>query len=92
MIKSISSRSLKRLYEKDDGSKIDAAHLRKVRNILSALEAASDDAELNLPGFHLHPLQGDRAGVWAITVRANWRITFRFERGDAFDVNYEDYH
>jgi proteic killer suppression protein len=40
----------------------------------------------------LHPLKGNRKGVWATTVRANWRMTFRFERGDAYDVDLEDYH
>ncbi len=45
-----------------------------------------------LPGWRLHPLKGDRKGVWAVDVRRNWRITFRFENGDVCDVNYEDYH
>ena len=42
--------------------------------------------------FRLHPLKGNRKGVWAVTVRANWRVTFRFEGGDAYDVDLEDYH
>ena len=45
-----------------------------------------------LPGFRLHPLRGDLAGYWSITVRANWRIIFRFEQGDATDVDLVDYH
>jgi len=47
---------------------------------------------MNLPGFHLHPLKGDYAGYWAVTVRANWRVIFRFEDGHAIDVDYLDYH
>ncbi|ELY2784128.1 type II toxin-antitoxin system RelE/ParE family toxin [Cronobacter turicensis] len=45
-----------------------------------------------MPGFFLHPLTGDRKGVWAVTVSGNWRITFEFRDGDVFIVNYEDYH
>ncbi len=47
---------------------------------------------MNQPTFRLHPLKGNRKGVWAVTVRANWRVTFRFEDGDAYDVDLEDYH
>jgi len=47
---------------------------------------------MDLPGFRLHRLTGDRAGSWAVTVRANWRVTFRFEGDGVVDVNYEDYH
>ena len=49
-------------------------------------------ADMNLPGFDLHPLKGDRAGFWAVTVRGNRRVVFRFEDGDAVDVDYLDYH
>ena len=47
---------------------------------------------MDLPGLRLHPLTGRRADTWAITVSGNWRVTFRFEDGDADVVNYEDYH
>ena len=47
---------------------------------------------MDLPGFRLHPLRGSRSGTWAVTVRANWRVTFRFEGEEVTDVNYEDYH
>ena len=47
---------------------------------------------MNVPGFDLHPLKGDRAGEWGITVTKNYRITFRFVNGDALNVNLEDYH
>ncbi|MQL49203.1 plasmid maintenance system killer protein [Photorhabdus khanii] len=53
---------------------------------------AEDVGEINLPGYNLHPLTGDRRGQWAITVSGNWRITFEFIDGDAYIVNYEDYH
>jgi plasmid maintenance system killer protein len=57
-----------------------------------ALDQASDVQDMNQPTFRLHPLKGNRKGVWAVTVRANWRATFRFEGGDAYDVDLEDYH
>jgi toxin HigB-1 len=47
---------------------------------------------MDLPGLHLHPLRGDFKGFWAVTIRANWRIIFRFENGEVFDVDYVDYH
>jgi proteic killer suppression protein len=48
---------------------------------------------MDVPGFHLHPLTGNLTGFWSVTVRANWRIIFRFDdRGDAADVDYVDYH
>ena len=63
-----------------------------VERILTLLDAASSPRGLDLPGFRLHPLKGDMKGYWAVTVRANWRIVFRFEGGDAWDVELTDYH
>ncbi len=59
---------------------------------LSALDTAFCIEDMDLPGFRLHPLKGEREGIWAIDVSKNWRITFYFENGDAYIVNYEDYH
>ena len=47
---------------------------------------------MNLPGFGLHPLKGDLKGIWSVTVRANWRVIFRFKDGNARDVDLTDYH
>ncbi|MGA2594810.1 MAG: type II toxin-antitoxin system RelE/ParE family toxin [Bryobacteraceae bacterium] len=67
-------------------------HLQKVRDILVRLDAAGALADIDVPGFKLHPLKGELKGFRAITVRANWRVVFRFADGDALDVNYVDYH
>ena len=67
-------------------------HHRKIADILTALDAAQAIEDMNLATFRLHELSADRKGTWSVTVRANWRITFAFENGDAHDVNYEDYH
>ena len=56
------------------------------------LHAAETVDALNLPTFGLHPLKGNLKGFWAVTVRANWRIIFRFENGKASDVDLVDYH
>ena len=67
-------------------------HVEKLRDILARLDAAVAIADLELPGFRLHALKGEYRGFWAVTVRANWRIIFRFEDGDVLDVDYMDYH
>ena len=67
-------------------------HAVKLRDILARLEAAGTVADMDLPGFRLHPLKGDFKGFWAVTVRANWRVIFRLAEGDALDVDYVDYH
>jgi proteic killer suppression protein len=64
----------------------------RVENILSVLDAATSPWALDLPGYRLHPLKGDRRGFWAVTVRANWRIIFVFRDGDVYDVDLIDYH
>jgi len=80
------------LYEHGDRSGVHPDHAEKIRQILSALEAAERPEELALPGFHFHRLTGNRRGYFSVTVRANWRITFRFAEGKAYDVHLEDYH
>jgi len=74
-------RGLRRLYEKDESRGINPEHVEKLRNILARLEVAQAPGEMDLPGFRLHPLSGDRSGPWAVTGRTNWRGTFRRVRG-----------
>jgi len=92
VIRSIRHKGLKRLYEDDDPRGVMREHTAKLRDILVRLDAASMVADMDLPGFRLHPLKGDFKGFWAVTVRANWRIIFRLAEGDALDVDYLDYH
>jgi proteic killer suppression protein len=66
--------------------------VKKVENILAVLNRARRATDMGLPGFRLHRLKGDRKGFWSVTVRANWRVTFRFEGGHAGDVDLTDYH
>jgi len=92
MIQSIRHKGLRRLHEEDDSRGVLGEHVEKLRDILARLDAAATAADMDLPGFRLHALKGDRKGFWAVTVRANWRLTFRFADGDAVDVDYVDYH
>ena len=78
--------------ERGDESRIHAEHREIVRDILARLNASAVPGDMDLPGFGLHPLKQDLAGYWAVKVRANWRIIFRFENGNAMDVDYLDYH
>lgn len=92
MLRSIRHRGLKRLYERVDRSGLQQDHIEKIENILAVLDRATEPSDMDLPGFRLHQLKGDLRGYWAVTVRANWRVIFRFERGDAVDVDLVDYH
>ena len=92
MIRSLKHRGLKRLFERDDRSGIRPDLVDTVQEILTVLDDAATPQEMNLPGYRLHPLKGDLKGFWSVTVRANWRIIFRFEGTDAFDVELIDYH
>ena len=92
MIRSIRHKGLKRLYEDGSGRGLDPEHVTKLRDVLARLDAASAVADMDVPGFRLHALKGDPDGYWAVTVRANWRVIFRFREGDALDLDYVDYH
>ena len=92
MIASLKHRGLRLLYEKGNSRGLPAAHLDKIRRILARLDEASGVQHMALPGFQLHPLRGDLRGFWAVSVSGNWRIIFRFENGNAYDVDLVDYH
>ena len=92
MIQSIRHKGLRRLFEDDDPRGVMREHVEKLGDILARLNAAKAIDDMDLPGFRLHPLKGQLKGFWAVTVRANWRVIFRFADGHAFDVDYDDYH
>jgi proteic killer suppression protein len=92
MIVSFRHKGLKRFYDTGSTAGIQPAHAKRLRFQLAALDTAVSIQDMDLPGFHLHPLKGQRKGIWSISVSGNWRMTFRFEDGNAHLVNYEDYH
>ncbi len=85
-------RGLKRLYEKEDTSRVDPRHVVRLRDILTMLDQSSKPSDMNVPGLDFHKLRGRPADRYSVSVSGNWRVTFRFEDGRACDVDYLDYH
>ena len=92
MIRSFRHKGLRRFFELDDKRKLPPDMVERIRTILAFMDAANDVEDMNQPSFRLHALKGELKGYWAVTARANWRIIFRFENGDASDVDFLDYH
>ena len=92
MIKSFAHKGLQKFYETGSKSGIQPRHTERLRLQLTALNTALVISDMDMPGWRLHDLTGNRKNTWAITVNKNWRITFEFKDGDARIVNYEDYH
>jgi len=92
MIKSFKHKGLEKFYESGSAKGIQANHVKKLRMQLAALDTAQSTGDIDIPGYRLHRLTGDRRGIWTITVHANWRLTFGFEEGNVYTLNYEDYH
>ncbi len=92
MIQSIKHRGLKRYHERGDASRLNPNHIRRLQLILTALEATATVEDMAFPGSGLHRLRGDLDGFWSVKVSGNWRVIFRFENGNAYDVDYLDYH
>ena len=88
VIRSIRHKGLKRLHEDDDPRGVPSEHAEKLRDILARLDAAGEISDMDLPGFRLHPLKGELKGLWAVTVRSNWRVIFRITDRDVLDVDY----
>jgi len=91
VIRTFRHRGLKRLYERGERRGIRHDLVETIEDILARLDKADNPRAMNIPGYRLHPLRGDLKGFWAVTVRANWRIVFRFQGTDAFDVELIDY-
>jgi toxin HigB-1 len=92
MIRTFSHKGLKQLFETGRSRGVSADLHRRLVRQLDLLNRAARPSDLNLPGFRLHELKGGRKGTWSVTVSGNWRLTFSFADGDAFDVDLEDYH
>ena len=92
MIKSFKHKGLEKLYTTGSTAGVQPEHAIRINDRLAFLNAAQTIEDMDKPGYRLHRLKGDKAGLWAINVSGNWRIVFKFEDGDAYIVNYEDYH
>ena len=92
MIKSFKHKGLEKFHQTGSKKGIQASHSNKIRMQLAALDTAQSLDDMDIPGYRLHSLTGDRKGIWSITVNGNWRITFKFTDGNVYIANYEDYH
>lgn len=92
MIKSFRHKGLKRFHERDDRSLVRPDLRKQVQSVLSLLEAADSPEGMRVAKYKLHKLKGDRKNYWSVTVNRNRRIIFRFENGNAYDVEMIDYH
>lgn len=92
VIRSYRSRALKCYWEGNDASKLPPADVNRITTILQLLEDAATPQDLDLFGLHFHALTGNMKGRYAVTVRANWRITFAWDDSDAINIDFEDYH
>ena len=92
MIRSFKHKGLRTFFEAGSTRGIDPAHVKRLSDILDLLNAAHEARDMAFPGSFLHQLKGKLKGHWAVRVSGNWRVTFKFEGGDAHEVNYLDYH
>lgn len=92
MIESFKDRRLKRFFERGENKHVRADLVDRIRTILGRLNVAMNVEDMDLHSYRLHTLKGDLKGFYSVTVRANWRIIFRFESGNAYDVELIDYH
>ena len=92
MIKSFKHKGLENFFFTGTKKGIKPEHAGKLERILDRLNAANDLKDMNYPGSNLHPLSGDRKDQYSVRVSGNWRVIFEFENGDAYIVDYDDYH
>ena len=92
MIVSFRHRALARLYEHGERRGVPPTFVNKIERILARLDVATEPTDMNLPGYRLHPLGGDRRGYWSVRVSGNWRIIFRFTGMNVCEVDLLDYH
>ena len=92
MIKSFRHRGIQAFFETGSKAGIQPHHAAKIARQLKQLDRAASPADMNVPGWRLHPLAHELAGHWSVWVNGNWRLTFAFEGEDALLVDYQDYH
>jgi proteic killer suppression protein len=92
VIKSFRHKGLKKFYETGSAAGIQSTHKSRVRMILIALETSLEIEDMDIPGLKLHALKGKLKERFAVSVSGNWRITFEFRDGNAYILDYEDYH
>lgn len=92
MIQTFKNKALEKLLKENINKGIPKGLEKKIRIRLEVIDSALIIDDIRLPGYDLHELKGNRKETWSIKVSGNWRITFRFEDGEAYDLDLEDYH
>jgi toxin HigB-1 len=92
MIRSFKSKELRKLFEADDRSGLPPGQINRIENRLGTLDSAKTAEDMNIAGYGFHKLTGNLKGFYAVKITGNWRLIFRFENGDAIDVDHIDYH
>ncbi len=92
MIKSFKHKGLSKLFTKGVTTGVNLQNMRKLKFILAMLNTAQLVTDMDAPNLRLHELKGKRKAIYSVTVNGNWRVTFKFKKGNAYHVNYEDYH
>lgn len=92
MIATFRHKGLRKYFELGSLAGIQPAHAKRLKMQLAALDTAQNIEDMDIPGFRLHALKGSERGRWSIWVNGNWRVTFEFVNGNAFVLDYEDYH
>ena len=92
MILGFRHKGMQRLYEKGDRRYISPDYVAKVERILARLDTATESRHMDLPGYRLHSLRGELKGFWSVTISGNWRLIFRFDASNVYDVDLVDYH
>ena len=92
MIQTFRNKGLRRFYESGSAAGIQPKHSKRLRLLLAALDTAQSIEDMDVPGFKLHSLSGKGKGRWSVWVNGNWRVTFEFQDGHAYVLDYEDYH
>ncbi|MFJ1571929.1 type II toxin-antitoxin system RelE/ParE family toxin [Pseudomonas sp. NPDC088322] len=92
MIRSFRHKGLRALYQRGDTSGVRADQVARLRRLLASLAVAQSPADMDRPGYRLHPLRGNLDGFWAVSISGNWRVIFHFVSTDVELVDYLDYH
>lgn len=92
MIKHFKHKGLEQFFTKNNKKGLDARDIAKITRMLDLLDAATNPLDMNIPGWDFHELKSNKKGVFSVSVRRNWKMTFRFINGEIIDVNLEDYH
>ena len=92
MIRNFKNKGLELFFLNGSTAKINRNHASKLRLVLAKLHTSASVGDMNFPGSNLHPLKGGKRGCWAVSISGNWRVIFRFDNENAYDVDYVDYH